>query len=458
MKRALFIFHRDLRLQDNTGLIAVLKAAEEVILSFIFTPEQIEHNPYKGKRCLQFMLESLEDLEEAISAYHGRLYLFYGKPEEIVKKCIEKLNVEGVFCNRDYTPYSIRRDQKIESECNKHSIPFQASHDLLLHPIQETLKADGKPYTVFTPYYVNASKLKVSKPCRENPHHTFYNKSISFSEDRSLYKKILSQRDTQVVGGRTTGLKLLKHLDRYEKYPQEKDFPALEKTTHLSAHLKFTTCSVREVYEAILTTLGTESQIIRSLYWRDFFTLIAFHFPHVFGNAFKTKFQALKWVNDPEMFKAWCEGKTGFPIVDAGMRELNQTGFMHNRVRMITGSFLVKDLHVDWQWGEKYFAQHLIDYDPSVNNGNWQWVASSGCDAQPYFRIFNPWLQQKKFDENCEYIKQWIPELRHLPQQVIHAWNLKKNHNLCLDYPYPIIDHAIESKIALETYREASYE
>jgi deoxyribodipyrimidine photo-lyase len=199
--------------------------------------------------------------------------------------------------------------------------------------------------------------------------------------------------------------------------------------------------------------LGEHSELIRSLYWRDFFTSIALYFPHVFEGAFHSKFDKLKWSDDKSLFRLWCEGKTGFPLVDAGMREMNATGFMHNRVRMVVGSFLTKDLHINWRWGEKYFAQTLIDYDPAVNNGNWQWVASTGCDAQPYFRIFNPWSQQRKFDPDCRYIKKWVPELSTLPPEVIHKWYEKDSWTKHPNYSPPVVDHDKEAKIALELYR-----
>jgi deoxyribodipyrimidine photo-lyase len=207
---------------------------------------------------------------------------------------------------------------------------------------------------------------------------------------------------------------------------------------------------VREAYYAIVDALGSEHPLLRQLYWRDFFTHIAYHFPQVFGRAFIDKFAHLVWDNNREYFQAWAEGKTGFPIVDAGMRELNETGFMHNRVRMIVASFLVKDLHVSWRWGERYFAQHLIDYDPCVNNGNWQWAASTGCDAQPYFRIFNPWLQQQKFDADCQYIYHWLPELKGFSTKTIHQWD--KKHQPC-EYPAPIIAHAYESQLSKARYK-----
>jgi deoxyribodipyrimidine photo-lyase len=406
---SLFIFRRDLRLEDNTGLIAALQASEKVIPAFIFTPEQIDHNPYKSEHCLNFMLESLADLDQQLKKKGSRLYLFKGEVDEVVHKCITKLEIGAVYVNRDYTPYSIERDRKIERVCKKANIEFHSFEDALLHPPEDTLKKDGKPYTVFTPYFHNASKLEVPPPV-PNRRTNYFHGSIPFTVDMPKHK-------TELKGGRTEALKLLKNA----KSP-----------THLSPYLKFTVCSPREVYEAV----KRNKELVRALYWRDFFTSIAFFFPHVFKGSFRPKFDQLKWSYDKKAFKRWCEGTTGFPIVDAAMRHMNQTGYMPNRFRMVTASFLVKDLHIDWRWGEKYFAQTLIDYDPAVNNGNWQWVASTGCDAQPYFRVFNPWSQQKKFDPDGTYVKEWIPEIG------------------TPDYPEPMVDHDVESKKAIAAYRE----
>lgn len=450
-QKILFIFRRDLRLEDNTGLIFALKNAKEVVPSFIFTPEQIEHNPYRSDHCLQFMIESLEDLDRKLRSKKSRLYLFFGEPEKIVEKCIKSLKIEAVVINKDYTPYSIKRDEKIRSVCEKCNIPFHSFDDALLQPLDETLKSNGTSYTVFTPFFRNASRLEVPLPAA-NQYDNYSCCPIPFAESNHLYKKILPNRSSQAAGGRDAALKILKGIKKFDDYKSMRDFPDKNGTTRLSAHLKFTTCSPREIYQAVSQILGCQSELIRSLYWRDFFTSIAFHFPEVFKGAFHPKFNKLKWVNDKKSFKRWCEGTTGFPIVDAGMREMNQTGYMHNRVRMIVASLLTKDLHIDWRWGEKYFAQTLIDYDPAVNNGNWQWAASTGCDAQPYFRIFNPWLQQKKFDPDCAYIKKWVPELSSLSPQIIHEWHLKRPH--LGSYPAPMADHSKETKIALEAYKK----
>ena len=448
--RSLFLFRRDLRLEDNTGLIFALKSSEVVIPAFIFTPEQIERNSFRSDHCLRFMIESLEDLEIQLKKKGGKLFYFKGKPEEVVRKCMSELNIQALIVNRDYTPYSRERDEKLEKVCKKDHIPFYSFDDALLHPPEDTLKKDGKPYMIFTPYFRNASKQKVLPPT-QNLETNYFSGSIPFAEDNAVLPK--QTVENGLIGGRSEALKILKKLSALDNYGGLRDFPIEECTTHLSPYLKFTVCSPREVYSAICSNLSPHHELIRSLYWRDFFTSIAFFFPHVFKGAFHTKFDKLKWSYNQNAFQRWCEGSTGFPIVDAGMREMNETGFMHNRVRMITASFLVKDLHIDWRMGEKYFAQTLIDYDPAVNNGNWQWTASTGCDAQPYFRIFNPWNQQKKFDPECTYIKKWIPELRDFPPKAIHAWHEEKYHLGYTKYPAPISNHEKASKEALQAYR-----
>jgi deoxyribodipyrimidine photo-lyase len=449
-RKSLFLFRRDLRLEDNTGLIFALQSSEVVIPAFIFTPEQIEKNPYRSDHCLQLMIDSLKDLENQLKGKKGKLFFFKGDPEDVVRKCLRELSIDAVIVNRDYTPYSRQRDKKLEKVCKAGGIPFLSFDDALLHPPEETLKKDGKPYSIFTPYFRNASKLKVSPPAQNRSTH-YFRGSIPFAKDKSLFPKLTVE--TSLKGGRSEALKILKKLGSFGKYERLRDYPAEEYSTHLSAYLKFTVCSPREVYAAVCRHLSPHHALIRALYWRDFFTSIAYFFPHVFKGAFHRKFDALKWSYNKRAFQRWCEGSTGVPIVDAGMREMNATGFMHNRVRMIAASFLIKDLHIDWRWGEKYFAQTLIDYDPAVNNGNWQWVASTGCDAQPYFRIFNPWNQQKKFDPDCAYIKKWIPELRDFSPKAIHAWHEEKWRGGYKKYPAPMADHEKAAKEALHAYR-----
>ena len=453
--KTLFIFRRDLRLEDNTGLIFALKNSATVIPCFIFSPTQIMPHPYRSVRCLQFMIESLEDLEEQLKAKQAKLYRFFDEPEKVVEECIEKYAVDAVVFNRDYTPYSLERDQKIAAVCSKHEVALHVFDDALLFPPEACRKSDGNPYVVFTPFFRNASRVPVDMPLA-NALHNYCRDSIGAAQGEELYRTLLPERRTQVKGGRKCALEILDSLKNMGDYSHLRNFPAIQGTTHLSAHLKFTTCSPREVYYSIVKQCGAHADLIRSLYWRDFFTHIAFFFPFVFKGAFHEKYNSLPWSRDVQAFERWCQGCTGFPIVDAGMRELLATGYMHNRVRMLVASFLVKDLHIDWRWGEKFFAQNLIDYDPALNNGNWQWSASTGCDAQPYFRIFNPWTQQAKFDPDCIYIKQWIPELALLNNRSILHWDSEKLSEVGFTYSRPMVNHTKESKVALHMYRSIS--
>jgi deoxyribodipyrimidine photo-lyase len=448
---ALHIFRRDLRLQDNTALISALKSADKVLPCFIFDSRQIENNDFKSAHCIQFMANSLRELDEALREKQAKLYFFHGIAEDIVEKLIKKIPLEAIFINRDYTPFSLARDRNIEKICVQNKIDFHAYADALLHEPEQVYKADNEPYHVFTAFYNKASTLMVAKP-EKNLAVNYFVDDVAL-EDKKILGKLLQtvNPDLAVKGGRMEARALLKKVIKLQNYQEVRNIPALDATTKLSAHNKFGTVSIREFHYIVAKAFGTKHTLISEMYWRDFFTHIAFHYPRVFEGAFQKKFMDVKWENNKDFFQAWCEGRTGFPIVDAGMRELNATGYMHNRVRMIVGSFLTKDLHIDWRWGEKYFAQKLIDYDPAVNNGNWQWVAGTGCDAQPYFRIFNPWLQQKKYDPECVYIKRWVAELAGLAPKEIH--NLEKSSSL-KDYPLPIINHTIESQRAKLLYKK----
>lgn len=450
---SLFIFRRDLRLDDNTGLLKALKESRTVIPCFIFDQRQVGNsNAYKSNNAIQFMIESLQELYTLLKRQDGHLYLFYGKAEQIVKKLVRALPLEAVYVNRDYTPFSIKRDEAIKKICMQHNISFSSSDDALLIKPEEIATQQNTPYAKFTPFFKTASKEKIPKPIKRTKKN-FYTKKIVFDKGTSLFKKIGSKpnKDIMVQGGRSNALKILRTLGQFKNYAKKRDFPEFE-TTLLSAHNKFGTVSIREVFHAIVKKLGSHHLLIKQLYWRDFFTYVAYFSPFVFGQPFYEKYKKLKWSKSKKNFEAWCKGKTGFPIVDAGMRQLNTTGFMHNRVRMLVASFLTKDLHINWLWGERYFAQKLVDYDPAVNNGNWQWCASTGCDAQPYFRIFNPWLQQKKFDPDCVYIKEWVKEVKDMPNAIIHNW-YKETKKAIKNYPRPMVDHKKESKIAKQRYK-----
>lgn len=451
-RKALFIFRRDMRLVDNCGLNRALKECDEVIPCFIFDPRQIEKNSYFSDKGFAFLLQSLVDLEIALKKQNGKLYLFSGGAEDVVGSVFKTSGVEAVYINRDYTPFSHKRDSAIE----KASPDLIVSGDSLLNEPGQVLKSDGKPYSVFTPFMRQAKKLPVGKPEKTASGH-FYTGKIT-GENQKFFKILIKKYDQKLLmpGGRSEGLKLLSKIEDQKEYEKERNFPSLNSTTHLSPHLKFGTVSAREVYEKVEQEFSKNHPLIDQLYWRDFFSHIAFHSPHVFGHSFHWKYRSLKWSGSEALFKKWCLGQTGFPIVDAGMRELNQTGYMHNRVRMIVASFLVKDLHIDWRKGERYFATQLIDYDPAVNNGNWQWAASTGCDAQPYFRIFNPWRQQERFDKECIYIKKWVPELKEVGCKTIHSpvkLSDAINSGIAGDYLKPIVDHKKESERAKAQFK-----
>lgn len=456
-KKSAFIFRRDLRLADNIGLNAALTQSETVIPCFIFDPRQIsDDNEYKSDNAIAFMLESLHNLEQQCESKQGKLFYFWGDPEAVLSQLIKKELIDAVFVNQDYTPFSIKRDENLEKICRSHDIDFLSFHDSLLHHPHEVVSQSGTPYSIFTPFWKKARTLSVCEPTTHRiPAGKLYCKKIDKSISLKQCEKKISINQSpkrEIIGGRTVGLRILKKISNFSDYLQTRDVPYLP-TTRLSAHNKFGTVSIREVYHAIADQLGKNHPLLRQLYWRDFYTHIAYFSPFVFGHPMQEKYAKIRWNTSKHMFNLWCNGKTGFPIVDAGMRELNQSGFMHNRVRMIVASFLVKDLHINWTWGEQYFAQKLVDYDPAVNNGNWQWCASTGADAQPYFRIFNPWLQQKKFDPDCIYIKQWVPELQNIEPKIIHTWYQSKQ--TIPNYPKPIIDHSKEAELSKNLFKNA---
>lgn len=457
-QRSLFIFRRDLRLHDNTALLAALKASQEVILIFIVDKNQVSNqNIYKSNNCIQFMIESLKELAQDIQKKGGHLYFFYGEPAIIVKKLLQTESIDAVFINKDYTPYSLKRDEAIKQICHQTGIELLAYDDILLNAPGSLLNGNNEPYLLFAAYYKKALQSLPAQPIK-NLYKNFYNKSIKSAENAEILSKKISIVDNNSIwqhGGRKEALRLIKNLKQFKNYQATKDILALN-TTHLSPHNKFGTVSIREVFYAMADEWGKGHPLIRQLYWRDFFTMIAYFSPFVYGQSFNKKYNSLKWSSKSATLKAWQEGKTGFPIVDAAMRQLNETGYMHNRARLIVGSFLVKDLHISWLEGERYFAQKLIDYDPAVNNGNWQWVASTGSDATPYFRIFNPWLQQKKFDPECIYIKKWLPELKKVAPKDIHTWF--KSPITIVNYPRPIVDHAEEAQLTKKLYKEVSNE
>jgi deoxyribodipyrimidine photo-lyase len=449
-QRSLHIFRRDLRTADNTALNAALTSSREVVACFIFNDAQVREHRYRSVNGLAFMIESLEELEKDISSKGGKLLFLHGDSKTIVSDLITKLGIQAVFVNKDYTPFSQTRDKALADLCASKSVAFHAQTDLVLVDPENFGKDDGKPYTVFTPFFKKASRLDVPKP--HSSQGTFASLSYDTTVSPRDFRPSVSAPQRLSLGGRTHGLAILESIGSFKKYEEERNIPALRGTTILAPHNKFGTVSVREVYHAIAASLGLAHSLIREIYWRDFFTHIARHFPHVFGHAFHRVYDKIRWNKSEEDYDRWCSGRTGFPIVDAGMRELVTTGFMHNRVRMIVASFLVKDLHINWQRGEEFFARHLTDYDPCVNNGSWQWAASTGCDAQPYFRIFNPWLQQKRFDPDCDYIKKWVPELASVAKKTLHTL-FEEDLFRPSNYPAPMVEHSRQKILAEEMFR-----
>ncbi len=443
--KSLFVFRRDLRLEDNTALIQALSDSDEVIPCFILDPRQLESNEYRSLNAIQFMFESLRELNSELLKNDSLLYLFKGKSEQVISQLLA--HVDAVYLNRDYTPFSINRDNSIQNLCLESGKKFVLCDDLLLHRPEDVSTKTGGTYQVFTPFYKNVIQKKIPIPISNN--HSNYSK-IDLDNLPITTLKTNNNEDIFVRGGRKKAIRILDDVTQFKNYSDKRNYPFLSRTTGLSAHNKFGTISVREFYHTIKNQFGKDHALITQLIWRDFYTHIAFHHPHVFGSNFRKKYDQIQWSTNADHFEKWCTGLTGFPIVDAGMRQLNTTGWMHNRIRMVVSSFLTKSLRINWQWGEKYFAQNLIDYDPCVNNGSWQWAASTGCDAQPYFRIFNPWRQQERFDKECRYIKEWIPELRGYSSKELHNWNG------CSTYPGPIIDHKSEARRTLELFKSAS--
>lgn len=425
--RSVFIFRRDFHIEDNIGLINALEKSEKVVPIFIFTKEQIVNNSYKSSNAIQFMVESLKSLEKLIKNKGGKLYYFFEEDTiECLHDLIKDIDIDAIFLNIDYTPYSIKRDSKIKKFCDKNNIIYEPYEDILLNPVGSIVNISGQIYTKFTPYFMKAKSIKV-KEVLKNKYSNYDKPKLKNNIDIKEIEKYYDYNDNIAVPENKNKsihencYDILKSIKDFKNYNTERNDLSLN-TTRLSAYIKFGIVSIREIYYTFKDILGSNNDLIKQLYWRDFYYNIAFAHPHVFGEAMKKSYNKIKWENNKKLFKLWCSGKTGFPVVDACMRELNNTGYMHNRGRLIVSNFLIKVLDIDWRLGEKYFATKLVDYDPSVNNGNWQWGASTGADSQPYFRVFNPWLQGEKFDKDCEYIKKWIPELEEVECKYIHKW------------------------------------
>lgn len=429
-QRSIFLFRRDLRLEDNSGLLEALERSEEVIPVFIFDERQIDpkQNKYFGEKSFQFMCESLHELEADIDKRGGKLQFFKGSYQEILKNILA--GADAVFVNKDYTPFSRARDKEVETVCASEGVQFFRVHDYALSSLETIVTGQGNTYSIFTPFMKKAAQEKVPEPRKNN----FSNYSNQTLEGSIPLTTLYTPSDTTIQGGREAALRLMRDDAFLRSYKKLRDVPSLKGTSRLSPHLKFGTVSIREVYE-----WGKTSQtFISELYWRDFYLYIAYHFPKVFGEAFQEKRNNIPWINNEAQFEAWKRGETGVPIVDAGMRQLNELGWMHNRVRMIVASFLTKNLLIDWRWGEEYFATKLVDYDPSSNNGGWQWSASVGADPKP-LRIFNPYTQTQKYDPEALYIKEWVPELASVETELLVDGKEHDFSEYVSSYPKPLV-------------------
>jgi len=421
----IFWFRRDLRLKDNAGLYHALRENPQVQPIFIFDTQILEKLEEKADRRVDFIHQSLQLLKQQLEDLGSSLLVFHGNPPEIFKD----INPRAVYTNHDYEPYARERDETVKTILEAKGIPFLTFKDQVIFDRDEIVKDDNTPYTVFTPYSRKWKATLTSFHLKSYPTEKYFHR---FARVEPLPCPTLEQ-----LGFQSTGCLFPDRIVRRSivaKYDTQRDFPSIRGTSRLSVYLRFGTVSIRKLAQLAVKTNETW---LNELIWREFYQTILWHFPHAETKPFKPAYDRIEWKNDPKEFEAWCNGQTGYPFVDAGMRELNETGFMHNRVRMITASFLTKHLLVDWRWGEAYFASKLLDYDLAANNGGWQWAAGSGCDAAPYFRIFNPEAQMKKFDPLLKYVKKWIPEFE------------------TTEYPSPIVEHKFARERAIRVYKKA---
>lgn len=422
----IFWFRRDLRTADNAGLFHALNAGLPVLPVFIFDINILKQLPKDDAR-VSFIHAEIEKIKNTFEQHGSSLKTFYTTPVEAMEQLTSEYNIHTVFTNRDYEPYARERDQEVAQFLQNKGIQFRDFKDQLIFDHHDVVKEDGSPYTVFTPYYRKwLAKFDVAK-AKEFPSQNMLHSLLKTTPFRLQTLEQIGFHQSKI---NVCDFKLSEEILR--NYATLRDFPSESATTRLSVHLRFGTVSIRQATQQAF--LYSE-KLLNELAWRNFYMDILWHFPHTEKNSFKPAYDAIRWQNNETEFERWCIGQTGYPLVDAGMRELNSTGYMHNRVRMITASFLCKHLLIDWRWGEAYFAEKLLDFDLAANNGGWQWAAGSGCDAAPYFRVFNPALQSQKFDPQANYLKQWLPELG-------------TNH-----YPGPIVEHSFARKRAIETYR-----
>ncbi|MEQ1595687.1 MAG: deoxyribodipyrimidine photo-lyase [Casimicrobium sp.] len=465
-------FRRDLRCFDNAALHAALIHAERVHCVFVFDREILDLLADKADRRVEFIWESIVELRATLEALGGTLHVLHHAASSAIPKLARSLDVDAVFTNHDYEPSALVRDDAVSAALKTKGITFETRKDHVIFEKDEVLTGAGKFFSVFTPYknaWLKRIEVFYVKPYPIEPHklHFAGDETAEIPALEAMGFSRTNLREMKLPTGMSGGEKLfMEFLERIDRYDETRDFPSIKGPSYLSTHLRFGTVSIRGLAAAAWHRWQEGSRgaevWLSELIWRDFYVHILHHNPRVVNGAFKPEYDAIRWSNDPERFAAWCEGRTGFPIVDAAMRQLNLTGYMHNRLRMVAASFLTKDLLIDWRWGERYFAEKLNDFDLSANNGGWQWAASTGCDAQPYFRIFNPLNQSEKFDPEGAFIRKYVPELAKLSNKDIHAPSLTKPVELHArgfvpgrDYPLPIVEHAEARNATLAEFKRA---
>lgn len=426
---SVFWFRRDLRLTDNAGLYHALRSGKPVLPVFIFDTDILDDLQNKSDKRLAFIRDALINIQKKLKELDSSLYVLHGTPLDCFKELIETFPIENVYTNHDYEPFAIARDQNIAAFLKERNITLHTFKDQVIFEKSEVVKDNREPYTVYTPYSRKWKEKLNSFYLESYPTEKYFANFLRLKPRRIPSLEALGFKE---VNYHTVPPRLNKNV--LTDYKAQRDYPALDSTTHLSVHLRFGTISIRKL---VSEAKAHSEDFVNELIWREFFQMILWHFPRVVNSSFKAEYDNIAWRNNEQEFELWCKGRTGYPLVDAGMRELNETGYMHNRVRMVVAGFLTKDLLIDWRWGEAYFAEKLLDYELAANNGNWQWAAGCGCDAAPYFRVFNPHLQMEKFDKELKYVRKWVPEYD------------------TLQYAQPIVEHAAAKERCMNAYKAA---
>lgn len=462
-------FRRDLRLADHAALYHALRDSAEVHCVFVFDTTILDALPNKADRRVEFIWQAVRELADALRVQGSGLHVLHGDPRVLIPQLAQRLGAQAVYANHDYEPEARARDEVVRGSLREADIQWLDFKDQVIFERDEVLTGSGTPFNVFTPYKNAWLKRLTDFHLRAYPNEKYFAAlaplpPMTVPSLAELGFQATNLAQLKMPTGMSGAARLFEDFKlRMERYHEQRDFPAVKGVSYLAPHLRFGTISIRSLAREAYYRGGQGAQTwLSELIWRDFYQMLLHHHPRVVGHAFKPQFEHLPFTNNGDGFAAWKAGQTGYPLVDAGMRQLAQTGFMHNRLRMVTASFLVKDLQIDWRWGEAWFAEKLLDFDLAANNGGWQWAASTGCDAQPWFRIFNPVTQSEKFDPDGKFIRRYVPELAGCPERYLHApWKMSADEQrrcgvvLGRDYPFPIVDHAVARELTLAMFKAA---